>query len=51
MFINLLSINYNFNLFSVQFNNDESMEWEDIIETDDIVEKVNNNKIFFINLI
>lgn len=26
------------------------MEWEDIIETDDIVEKV-NNKIFFTNLI
>ncbi|XP_060868755.1 LOW QUALITY PROTEIN: transcriptional protein SWT1-like [Metopolophium dirhodum] len=27
---------------NTQFNNDESMEWEDIIETDDIVEKVNN---------
>jgi len=50
VFINLININYNFNLFSTQFNNDESMEWEDIIETDDIVEKV-NNKTFFIHLI
>jgi len=48
--INLINIKYNFNLFSTQFNNDDSMEWEDIIETDDIVEKV-NNKIFFIHLI
>jgi len=48
--INLLNLNYNFNLFSTQFNHDESMEWEDIIEANDIVEKV-NNKIFFINLI
>lgn len=46
MIINLTSIKYNFNLFSTQSNNDDSMEWEDIIETEDIVEKV--NKIIFI---
>lgn len=49
MIINLLNLNYNFNLFSTQFNHDESMEWEDI-EANDIVEKV-NNKIFFVNFI
>jgi len=35
----------------MQFNNDEYMEWEDIIETDNIIEKVTYKISFTIFLI